>query len=304
MRNLLSILLVCCFITIGAAQTGPVQYFYDSGKLLSEGNLVSGKPDGYWKSYHESGKLKSEGNRLNFQLDSTWKFYNDKGIITSAITYKNGKKNGPRSTYDELGAIEYSENFVDDIRNGYTYSYYPNGKIKTKTWFDKGREDGWAYEFEQDSTIITRMQYKSGFLSFQEKINRKDKSGMRQGEWRTIYPDGKIQTEVTYRDDKKNGYYREYYPNGSAKLVILYKDDAIVTNNTESTAKFDSKVTYDKPTRTWNKGTYLDGRPIGLHVEYTDTSKKYSSKLYDNGVLSGEGMSDSLGLLQGFWKEF
>jgi antitoxin component YwqK of YwqJK toxin-antitoxin module len=148
------------------------------------------------------------------------------------------------------------------------------------------------------------MQYKSGFLSFQEKINRKDKSGMRQGEWRTIYPDGKIQTEVTYRDDKKNGYYREYYPNGSSKLVILYKDDAIVTNNTESTAKFDSKVTYDKPTRTWNKGTYLDGRPIGLHVEYTDTSKKYSSKLYDNGVFSGEGMSDSLGLLQGFWKEF
>ncbi|MBP5782526.1 MAG: hypothetical protein J6W04_03195, partial [Bacteroidales bacterium] len=41
-----------------------VQFFYPNGKVVSsEGFMVDGKPDGYWKSYYENGNLKSEGNR-------------------------------------------------------------------------------------------------------------------------------------------------------------------------------------------------------------------------------------------------
>ena len=42
------------------------QFFYDNGKLASEGFLHNGKPDGYWKSYYETGIIKSEGNRKNY----------------------------------------------------------------------------------------------------------------------------------------------------------------------------------------------------------------------------------------------
>jgi uncharacterized protein len=283
---------------------GPVQYFYDNGKLLSEGTLVNGKPDGYWKSYHENGILKSEGNRKDLQLDSVWKFYNDKGIITNAISYKKGKKNGPRSSYNEAGQMVKSEDFVDDVKSGYSYTYYPTGKVQSITLFENGGEEGWAYELDIDSIIITRMQYKSGFLSFQERVNRKDKSGLKQGKWVTLFADGRIHTEVPYVDDKKNGYYREYLPNGSTKFSIFYKDDVALSNNTNTKLPFDTKVTYDKPTRRWNKGTFLDGKPIGMHVEYTDTAKFYASKIYDNGVLIGEGQTDSLGQYQGYWKEF
>jgi len=54
---------------------------FPNGNKSSEGFLVNGKPDGYWKTYYENGNLKSEGNRKNFELDSIWKFY-----------YPDGKK--------------------------------------------------------------------------------------------------------------------------------------------------------------------------------------------------------------------
>ncbi|MBL7883037.1 MAG: hypothetical protein JNL69_03140, partial [Bacteroidia bacterium] len=57
------------------------KFYYENGKLSSEGLMRDGKPDGYWKTYSPNGTLKSEGNRKNFQLDSTWKFYNEQGKL-------------------------------------------------------------------------------------------------------------------------------------------------------------------------------------------------------------------------------
>jgi antitoxin component YwqK of YwqJK toxin-antitoxin module len=72
------------------------KFYYDNGKVSSEGNMKNGKPDGYWKTYLPNGKMKSEGNRKNFLLDSTWKFYDDNGSLSSEINYKAGKKEGAK----------------------------------------------------------------------------------------------------------------------------------------------------------------------------------------------------------------
>src|SRR5471030_1043862 len=69
------------------------KFYYDNGKISSEGTMRDGKPDGYWKTYSEMGVIKSEGNRKNFQLDSIWKFYNEKGKLAFEFNYKEGKKN-------------------------------------------------------------------------------------------------------------------------------------------------------------------------------------------------------------------
>lgn len=283
---------------------GFVQLNDEKGHVSSEGTLVNGKPNGYWKTFYENGLVKTEGNRKNFLLDSTWKFYNDKGIIITEINYKAGKKNGPRNSYDEKGNLILTENFVDDIKNGLTAEYYENRHIKSQVIFDAGKEQGWAYEFDNDSTIISRFYYKSGFLSIRETINRRDKAGLRQGEWKTFYPDGRVKTEVTYRDDKKNGYYHEYAQSGSMMFTIKYVDDLPVSTVNQSSVKIDNRKQYDAPTKTWFKGTFLEGKPIGLHVEYTDTSTLYKSKVYEDGLIVAEGLTDSLGRYQGPWKEF
>ena len=47
-------------------------FYYPNGQKSSEGFLVEGKPDGYWKNYFDNGVLKSEGNRKDFQLERYW----------------------------------------------------------------------------------------------------------------------------------------------------------------------------------------------------------------------------------------
>ena len=47
---------------------GSVKYYYDNGKISSEGLMKDAKPDGYWKNYYKNGKIKIEGNRKNYKL--------------------------------------------------------------------------------------------------------------------------------------------------------------------------------------------------------------------------------------------
>lgn len=72
---------------------GFTTFHYPSGAKSSEGTLVNGKPDGWWRSFDEEGRLISEGNRKDFQLDSLWTFYNE-GQKYLTINYRNGKKEG------------------------------------------------------------------------------------------------------------------------------------------------------------------------------------------------------------------
>lgn len=43
-------------------------FYYPSGVKSSEGRIVDGKPEGWWKSYNEKGVLISEGNRKTSSL--------------------------------------------------------------------------------------------------------------------------------------------------------------------------------------------------------------------------------------------
>ena len=88
-----------------------VRYYFQNGILSSEGFIINGKPDGYWKNYNEDGSLKSEGNRSNGELDSTWIFYGLKSTPKISIQYKSGKKEGIKKQFGEKGEILSEETF-------------------------------------------------------------------------------------------------------------------------------------------------------------------------------------------------
>ena len=189
MRSLLKTLLFLFPFGLVAQPTQKIdpngynKFYYENGKISSEGTMRDGKPDGYWKTYSLSGVLKSEGNRKNFQLDSLWKFYSEQGKLAFEFNYKEGKKTGPKKTYDTKdGSIITSENFDSDVKQGNTITYYrslklPDStlalpKVKKVTPFAAGKEEGQGYELSLDSTIITLTRYKMGFIQKEEKINR------------------------------------------------------------------------------------------------------------------------------------
>ncbi len=280
------------------------KFYYDNGKVSSEGIMRDGKPDGYWKTYSQSGTIKSEGNRKNFQLDSVWKFYNEQGKLAFEFGYKEGKKNGSKKTYDtKEGVLTTSEGYINDVKQGDVINYYKDGKVKQTIPFVNGKEEGQGYEYAPDSTIITLTLYKMGFVQKEEKINRRDANKLKQGGWKEFYPTGVLKNEINYTDDKMNGYFKEYSTKGSLLNTTKYINGVIQMNAPEL-AKLDVKTSYYEGGVVKFTGTYKDGVAEGIHREFSPEGKVISAKVYVDGVLTGEGILDTAGRKEGPWKEY
>jgi len=272
------------------------QFFYPSGKLSSEGYLVNGKPDKYWKNFYESGLISSEGNRKSFLLDSTWNFYNQEGKITSAINYKLGKKEGFKYTYYDSILIS-KETYSNDEKNGITYTFFPNGKLKLETPFIKNVIEGKSYEYSdiEDSLIIVIREYKTGILKKEININRKNNKG-RQGLWISFYPDKTIESEATYIDNVLDGYIKKYNAEGKLLLVEQYENGNIIKSS-KDIIKYDSSTIQNQKDNTQEvvkikeEGVFQNGIKVGKW--------KY---FYDNGKVSQEGEYNSKGKPIGEWR--
>lgn len=276
-------------------------FYHANGKISSEGLMRDGKPDGYWKTYWENGTIKAEGNRKNFELDSTWSFYDETGKITLQINYLKDKKEGIRRTIRENEVVE--ENFSNDIKQGLTIYYFPDGKIMRTINFENGLENGFAREFAPDGTVVTLIEYRRGFVVDRENINRRDKKGMKQGRWKFFYPDGKVRTEGTYRDDKRNGYFKEYDEMGVLTDVSKFIND-IRQEEVPELAKLDVKTDYYPTGKVKTVASYKGDIPEGIRREYAENGQVTASYTYRNGKIIGEGIIDDEGVKDGPWKEY
>jgi len=299
-------LIVLCHSTIMFSQVneqieGLQKFYFQNGKVSSEGTMKSGKPDGYWKSYYENGNLKSEGNRKNFELDSTWAFYNESGKLILEANYKGGKKNGLKISYLDKEIIK--ENFQNDIKEGYTRYYYPDGKIKLEIPFVKGLEQGYGKEYSTDGTIITLTEYKRGFIVDRLKINRKDKNNLKQGKWYDFYNIGTIKSECTYKDDKKDGYYKEFAENGDLLRISKYIHD-VIQPDAEEIHKLEIQNEYYPDGKIKTSTMFRNGIPEGIKREYRPDGQIERAFLYSDGILTGEGIIKENGNKDGHWKEY
>jgi len=286
-------------------------FYFDNGKISSEGTMLDGKPNGYWKTYSENGHIKSEGNRKKFLLDSIWKFYNELGELAFEFNYINGKKNGLKKTFDaKENYLITSEYFENDIKQKNTSKYYkPSGtksnigKIKQIIPYLNGKEDGTGFEFEPDSTIISITEYKLGFIQKEEIINRKDLMSLKQGVWKEFYPNGNIKQEVPFSNNKMNGYLKEYSIAGSLNNTTKYINGALQTNVPEL-AKLDVRTEYFSTGQIHFTRTYKDDVAEGIHREFSNNGKVIGAQVFVEGFLTAEGILDTTGRQQGIWKEF
>lgn len=287
------------------------KFFYENGKISSEGNMRDGRPDGYWKTYSPNGKIKSEGNRKNYVLDSTWKFYDGNGMIMTEINYAAGKKEGMKRNWELGKFITSEESFSEDIKHGITSTYYApedslqvRGKLKLKVPFDKGKEHGMAYEYDKEGRIITLMEYNYGVLKKQESINRVDKKGQKQGMWKEFYEDGKVKEETSFQDGKRMGYSKTYTKSGSLANIEKYEGDSLQKEVPELTTKLETRNEYYEDGSIKKTGTYLEGKAEGTHKEYSREGKITNAKIFKDDFLVGEGLIDEAGNRQGPWTEY
>ncbi|MDI1353992.1 MAG: hypothetical protein PSX36_03690 [bacterium] len=337
MKHSFLLFLSTIFITLNSfyltSQTtnpnGLNKFYYENGKLSSEGNMKDGKPEGYWKNYYKNGKIKIEGNRKNFILDSLWKFYDEKGRITKSINYSIGKKNGSTTVYDTLGKITNSDDYVNDEKEGYSRSFYKSGQTKSIVPFKKGRQEGTMYEFSTDSVVTAITLFKGGIMQSYEKINQKDGLYRKQGLWKEFYDNKEVKKIQQFNDDSLDGYTKEYDRTGNLLSTKKYNNGRRIYNAPEIANVEVYREVFEDGTLKY-EGVYSDGLAIGTHYKYIqkrrcdsslfrrdDTTDVFVRRLvcrnvpipdsaieYFDGVVVAKGAVDSVRNRIGIWNEF
>lgn len=276
-------------------------FYYPNGQKSSEGYLVDGKPDGWWKSYNMDGVLISEGNRKNFELDSLWSFYDNNGKKRLDITYKQGKKNGVRIQYFENEFIV--ENWRMDSIVGAVNTYYPDSLLKKTTPYEEGKAHGIEKEFNRENLVIAVTNFYRGVMTRREFINRTDNFGFKQGNWKFFWDNGNLQMEGTYQNDKKHGFFKYYDEAGNFILVEKYEYDQLIEDAPEVKV-MDVRTAYHSNGKPSITATYYKGVPEGIRREYDTAGNVVKGYIYVNGVMRFEGITDLEGRRQGLWKEY
>jgi antitoxin component YwqK of YwqJK toxin-antitoxin module len=65
-------------------------YYYEDGKVWSEGFFKQGKNEGKRITYFENGNKRYEGNYKEDLRAGLWKFYNEQGKLVNQIDYGKG----------------------------------------------------------------------------------------------------------------------------------------------------------------------------------------------------------------------
>jgi antitoxin component YwqK of YwqJK toxin-antitoxin module len=282
---------------------------YPNGAISSEGIIKNGKPEGLWKSYYVTGVKKSEGKRRNFLLDSVWVFFDQTGDTIEKFNYLYGKKNGYYYKYKKepsRGVYVWSkELFAGDKKEGTAYIYFPDGKVQQTIAYNNGKKQGLSKEYDKEGNIITLLEYSNDFLVSRERINRTDNKGLKQGEWKEFYPNGRIKTERTFKDDLMNGYFKQYDLTGKLILTMLYENGSIVNSKVDDQADIQIVNRHDQDGKLIYSGPYRNNIPVGVHREYNKDGKISNALMYnDLGIKISEGIVDESGKFNGRWKDY
>jgi uncharacterized protein len=278
-----------------------VKYTYPNGAVSSEGMMVEGKPEGYWKTYYPDGGLKTEGNRKNFKLDSVWIFYRDDSTMERRITYREDVKHGVEVIYNKRGSVQEEWSNENGIKSGLVKYYYETGELWKEVTFENNKEEGKGIEYAIDGRIISFFIFKNGFVYNHERVNRYNENGKRTGIWQEYYGIGQMKEEGNYTNGMRNGVFKYFERNGKLSLIQQYVDDVLVEGE-NATALPDIRQEYYADGQLKTSGSYKNGKRHGTFRTYDPRGNEDIAIMFEQDIKAAEGRIDSLGRRYGAWK--
>jgi antitoxin component YwqK of YwqJK toxin-antitoxin module len=209
-------------------------------------NMVDkeGRKQGTWKLYDDDGNLKFYGEYLNGQPVGALKFFYPDGSAKAIVTHS------------------------DNGRVVHTRNYYNNGNpMASGKYISQKKDSTWLYYNEEDSTLSAEENYTGG---------------MKEGLWKTYYPEGQVAEEITYRQDKKDGPWVQYFTDGKVKSKGLYVNDTIEGQFTVFYLNGMVEIS----------GTYLNNEKDGTWVYMKETGEMEKKEEYKSGMLISKDPPD------------
>jgi len=182
-------------------------YIFQKGVMTGEGIVdEEGNKEGPWKEYYPDGTLRSTGTYDDGIRVGDWKFYYENGKLEQQGKYtKKGKPDGTWIWYFEDGTLQREQNFIAGLEDGEYLEYEETGKLIVKGQYVEGLEEGeWTYDFGQYKETGTYL------------------GGLKNGSWKSYYPEGNYRFEGSFIGDNLNGKVTWYWPNGKIRETGTY----------------------------------------------------------------------------------
>ncbi len=187
------------------------KFYYQDGKIRSEGNFRSNRREGVWKFYLPDGQLEQTGSYKNGLEDGLWTWYYKDGSLRREENYYRGKEDGLSVEYDKSGNVIARGEYIEGLEEGEWYYKYYDYTEKGK--YINGNKDGLWQQFYLDGTLKYRGSYIQGFLNGKQKY---------------YYQSGKLKEEKYYEMGLKERTWRKFDEEGNILFSASYSRDVLV----------------------------------------------------------------------------
>jgi len=243
---------------------------------------------GDWKEFYPNGGIKSEKTFRDDLIHGYYKEYDNRGKLVLTMLYENGAI--VKSRVEDEPDIEIVNKHDQDGKLIYSGPY--RNKIPV----------GIHREYGKDGKVTNAFLYNDNGLLLSEGIV--DEAGNRNGKWKDLYSNGKVQAVGQFTDNRRSGQWKFYN----------------ISEKTEQTGSYNN----GRPDGLWNwyyeNGTllkeeeYFQGKRDGSSTEYSVAGDIIAQGQYSDGEKNGEWKFKSgdmteegkyiTGLKDGVWKSY
>jgi len=241
---------------------GSSKEWYLNGEVKVKTSYKAGKLDGGFMSYDSLGRKVTKGEYEMGLKAGDWLTWYPSGKKKERSSYFSGKANGPYTLWDEIGRIIKEGEYSDDLKHGVWITFDPDlgGRQESYEYYDMG---------------IAKLKY---FYKYYDNGNLMEEPAFteyyRDGEWRQLFDNERIQYLTTYSMGKKYGLYEEWTIKKELVQRGYYEYDLMSALWTY--VRNDSVIKYE----VYDADSIIDG----FIYEYYDNDKKKADAVFlENG---------------------
>ena len=241
---------------------GSSKEWYLNGEVKVKTSYKAGKLDGGFMSYDSLGRKVTKGEYAMGLKEGDWLTWYPSGKKKERSSYFSGKANGPYTLWDEIGRIIKEGEYSDDLKHGVWITFDPDlgGRQESYEYYDMG---------------IAKLKY---FYKYYDNGNLMEEPAFteyyRDGEWRQLFDNERIQYLTTYSMGKKYGLYEEWTIKKELVQRGYYEYDLMSALWTY--VRNDSVIKYE----VYDADSIIDG----FIYEYYDNDKKKADAVFlENG---------------------
>ena len=290
-------------------KNGKFTGYYESGQTKYIRTYKDDKLEGKYADYTESGQILLKQSCVNDLLDGASKEWYLNGKVKVKTSYTAGKLNGGFMSYDSLGRKETKGEYEMGLKTGDWLTWYPSGKKKERLSYFSGKANGMYSLWDEEGRIIKEGEYSNDlkhgvWITFDPDLKRQESyeyydmgvaklkyffkyydngnlmeepsftEYFRDGEWRQLFDNERLQYLTTYSMGKKYGLYEEWTINKELVQRGYYEYDLMSALWTY--AKNDSVIKYE----VYDADSIIDGF---VYEYYENDQSKADAVFLENG---------------------